>query len=74
MFHLLSVGKVIIVLEKAHDCCVICKLHDVVSSGPGAALASHQGEQQRTQDAALRGAGAQGDDNAVTILSSSPVY
>ena len=37
-------------------------LHDMVSSVPGTRVMGHQGEQQWTQDTALRGAGAQGDD------------
>ena len=43
-----------------HYCRVIYKL--VVISGPGTTVVGHQHEQQWTQDAALRGAGAQGDD------------
>lgn len=52
ILDLLSVGQVIIVLNKAHYCHVVHKPHNVVSSGPGTAVMSHHGEQQRTQDAA----------------------
>ena len=34
----------------------------MISSGPGTAIMGHQSKQQRTQDTALRGAAAQGDD------------
>ncbi len=60
--HFLSVGQVVVVPDEAHHCCVICKLHKVVGSGPGDAVVCHQGEQQRAQDTALRGACAEGDD------------
>ena len=67
MFHLLSVGHAAVLKDEAHNCCVICKLHNVVSSGPGTAVMGHQGEQQCTQDAVLRGAGAQGEDTVGVV-------
>ena len=56
-FHLLSVGRVIVITDKANYCCVFWKLQNVVIS----ITVGHQVELQRTQDD-LRGAGAQGDD------------
>ena len=35
MFHLLSVGRVVVLTDKGNYNCVIRKLHNVVSSGPG---------------------------------------
>lgn len=64
MFHLLAGGQVIVILDKAHYCCVICKLQNVVISGPGTTVI---GQQQQTQDAALRGAGVQGGDTGYVV-------
>ena len=58
MFHLFSVGCVVVITDKAHYCRAICGLHNVVSSGPDTAVAGHKGEQQWTQETALWGAGA----------------
>ena len=35
MFHLLSVGLVVVITDMDHYCCVICKLHNGVICGPG---------------------------------------
>ena len=55
-FPLLSVGCILVIMDKAHYCCVICKLHNVVISGPGTTAVGHQCEEEWTRDAALRGA------------------
>ena len=61
MFHLLSVGRVVISTAKGpllscflltSQCCY----------GPGTTVVGHQGEWQRNQDTDLRGACAQGGD------------
>lgn len=56
MFHLTSVSLVMVVIDEAHYYCVICKLYDVVSS---TAVVAHQLKEQRTQNAAQEGTGAQ---------------
>lgn len=56
MFHLHSVSLVMIVIDEAHYCRVICKLYDVVSS---AAVVGHQLKEQWTQNAAQEGTGTQ---------------
>lgn len=62
MFHVLSLSLVIVIADEAHYCWVVCKLHNVVSSEPSTAVVSHQCKQQWTQDTALGGISAQGDD------------
>lgn len=41
---------------------MVCELHDVVSGEHSAAVACRQRKQRRSQDAAVGGAGAQGND------------
>lgn len=61
MFHLLSLRQLLIVLDETHHCCVIRVLNDVVGGGASATVMGHQGEEERAQHTALRGAGAQSD-------------
>lgn len=51
----MHVGQFIVILDEANDCYPRV-LHNAVSSGLGTAVMGYQGEQQWTQDAALRGA------------------
>lgn len=61
VFHLLSAVQLIVISDEAQRRCVVLMLSDVSWDGPGAVM-GHQGEQQGTQDATLRGVGAPRDD------------
>lgn len=67
--HLLSVGQVVVILDKAHHCCVICKLYKMVGDSSGDTIVCHLGEHQRAQDTALKGP-CPGSDDTEGDLSS----
>ena len=71
MLHLIPVGQLVVILNEAHNCRVIRIFQDVVGFVPGTTVMGHQGEQQGAQDAALGGAGAQGDDTGGVVAHSS---
>lgn len=70
MFHLLPVSQFIVIPNEAHNCCVIRVLQDVVGVKSWTAVMGHQDEQQGAQNAALGGAGVQGDDTRVVFIPS----
>ena len=43
--HLLSLSVLLVVLDQAHHCCVICVLDDVIRTPLCTTVVSHQGEQ-----------------------------
>ena len=62
LLHLLpGMIQVVVIPDEAHHCCVVRKLHNVDGGSPWDAVVS-QIEQEGAQDAALRGACAEGDD------------
>ena len=66
----LPVSKFIVILNEAHNCCVIHVLQDLVVVVPWTAVVGHQGEQQGAWNTALGCAGVQGDDLGVIVVDS----
>lgn len=59
LFHLLLVSQLLAMQADTNNHCVMCTLYDVVCVQLGTTVVGLQGKRQWTQDAALRGNGAQ---------------
>lgn len=68
MSHLIPVGQFAVILDEAHNCCVIRKLQEVIGVDSGLTVVSHQDEQQRAENTALRGTDVQGDGTGDVIF------
>ncbi len=67
---LLSVSRLIATADQADDGCVISKLDDGVEAVGGYTVIREHGVQKRTEHAALRAAGVEGQGGVILFLSA----